>query len=518
MTPSRFCGTIQPYEARRPRRASLSRRCAVAAAAAQAARRRAPQPPRRRADKVAEAYAQFLLGASSRGRRRRRRRDRRLQARDRRSIRAAADIAAELAGAVPAAEPRRRGDRGGRAGAEDRAGQSRSAPRARHRLRRAVGERTATAHAAARAAQADENLAKAIQHLEQALDRPVGESDPNLRATLARLYVAQRRVRQGDSAAGRSRQPGARLAGRPDAARRRRTPAPGGPPTRSRWLEERAPDDPRAAADARRFLRARAALDAMRPSAYAQALEASPRNVDLQDALRVGAAERRRPRRRSAKARDVLQRGRRGAADRRARAVSAVAGGAAARRSRRRPKRRRAASSRRTARARGATTRSPRRSRSAGSIRRSSTRWRRPSPSSAARRPTPRSTLGMLLPHLGFAYQELGQLRQGDRAFEEARKLAPNDRVDRRLPDRRRNIAAKKYARGGRARAQGARASIPTTCGSRGSRRRRCVRAARPIRASRCSKTCVQEARRRPDGVRRAGAGLLGRQSRRRRR
>jgi tetratricopeptide (TPR) repeat protein len=35
-----------------------------------------------------------------------------------------------------------------------------------------------------------ENLNKAIQHLEQALDRPSGEPDPNVRATLARLYIS----------------------------------------------------------------------------------------------------------------------------------------------------------------------------------------------------------------------------------------------------------------------------------------------------------------------------------------
>jgi tetratricopeptide (TPR) repeat protein len=35
-----------------------------------------------------------------------------------------------------------------------------------------------------------ENLTKAIQHLEQALDRPSGEPDPNVRATLARLYIS----------------------------------------------------------------------------------------------------------------------------------------------------------------------------------------------------------------------------------------------------------------------------------------------------------------------------------------
>jgi tetratricopeptide (TPR) repeat protein len=39
------------------------------------------------------------------------------------------------------------------------------------------------------AAQADANLAKAIQHFEAALDGAVAESDPNVRATLARLYV-----------------------------------------------------------------------------------------------------------------------------------------------------------------------------------------------------------------------------------------------------------------------------------------------------------------------------------------
>ncbi|HUR33894.1 MAG TPA: tetratricopeptide repeat protein [Vicinamibacterales bacterium] len=35
--------------------------------------------------------------------------------------------------------------------------------------------------------------------------------------------------------------------------------------------------------------------------------------------------------------------------------------------------------------------------------------------------------LGMLLPHLGFAYQELGQFEKAIQVFEDARKLAPND-------------------------------------------------------------------------------------------
>ena len=36
---------------------------------------------------------------------------------------------------------------------------------------------------------ADENLGKAIHHLEIAADKSAGEADPNVRATLARLYV-----------------------------------------------------------------------------------------------------------------------------------------------------------------------------------------------------------------------------------------------------------------------------------------------------------------------------------------
>src|SRR5215467_1091826 len=39
------------------------------------------------------------------------------------------------------------------------------------------------------AAAVSDNLAKAIEHLEQAIDRQV-DSDPNVRATLARLYLA----------------------------------------------------------------------------------------------------------------------------------------------------------------------------------------------------------------------------------------------------------------------------------------------------------------------------------------
>jgi tetratricopeptide (TPR) repeat protein len=52
--------------------------------------------------------------------------------------------------------------------------------------------------------------------------------------------------------------------------------------------------------------------------------------------------------------------------------------------------------------------------------------------------------IGLLLPHLGFAYQELGQFDQAIATFEEARKLSPKDpAVASYLADA--HIAAKKY-------------------------------------------------------------------------
>ena len=57
----------------------------------------------------------------------------------------------------------------------------------------------------------------------------------------------------------------------------------------------------------------------------------------------------------------------------------------------------------------------------------------------------PAFDVGLLLPHLGFAYQELGQHDKAVSTFEEARRLAPNDaNVAAYLADA--NIAAKRYA------------------------------------------------------------------------
>ena len=43
-----------------------------------------------------------------------------------------------------------------------------------------------------------ENITKAIRHLEQAIEGPMGRADANLRAMLARLYVGSGELRQGD--------------------------------------------------------------------------------------------------------------------------------------------------------------------------------------------------------------------------------------------------------------------------------------------------------------------------------
>ena len=100
-------------------------------------------------------------------------------------------------------------------------------------------------------------------------------------------------------------------------------------------------------------------------------------------------------------------------------------------------------SSRRTARARGVITRWPSRSRRAASTSRWWTSSRRSSPRTAAR-PTDGFDVGLLLPHLGFAYQELGQPDKAIASFEEARALAPDDpAIAGYLIDA--NISAKRY-------------------------------------------------------------------------
>ncbi len=92
----------------------------------------------------------------------------------------------------------------------------------------------------------------------------------------------------------------------------------------------------------------------------------------------------------------------------------------------RRPKRPRAASSRRTPRAVGLL-RARRSARGAPRVPGGGRRARAGGGRETAARADGSFDVGMLLPHLGFAYQELGQSDKAIAAFEDARRLSPDD-------------------------------------------------------------------------------------------
>ena len=123
-----------------------------------------------------------------------------------------------------------------------------------------------------------ENLNKAIQHLEQSIDRQV-DSDPNVRATLARLYLAAGSnekaipllVELVSQEPGWSDGPG--LLAQAYAAAGRDGEA-------ITWLEQASKDDPDLYATLAGFYeRTRKWKEAA--NAYAKAVQAAPRNTDL---------------------------------------------------------------------------------------------------------------------------------------------------------------------------------------------------------------------------------------------
>jgi tetratricopeptide (TPR) repeat protein len=268
-----------------------------------------------------------------------------------------------------------------------------------------------------------ENLAKAIQHLEQAIDRQ-SESDPNVRATLSRLYLAAGAFDKAipllvDLVV---QEPGwsdgPTLLAQAYAGAGRDADA-------ISWLERAASDDPDLYTTLAGFYeRARRWKDAA--SAYARAVAAQPRSADLKAQyaaalLNVGGAEA------LTKARELLSEvvaarpndarslfqlsqaqrrlGEYTAAEATARRVIALNGRspmgyyalAAALEERRQYQALVDAIEPAVA-----------EFRSRGSA-------------------TPASDLSLLLPHLGFAYQELGSHDKAIATFEEAHKLAPND-------------------------------------------------------------------------------------------
>jgi tetratricopeptide (TPR) repeat protein len=241
------------------------------------ARGQRPAPPPASVDKLAEAYNQFLLAH-------------RLEEADddagaiaayKRAIELdplAGDIPAELA----ALYMRQNKIQDAMASAEAAlkiAPLNREASRVLGTIYAALSEQSPPNQRGRNAPRSDENLAKAIKYLEVASDKSTGESDPNVRATLARLYV---RAGTFDKAIPLltdlvNQEPGWQDgpmmlveafsgAGRGEEA--------------IAWLEERTADDPRllpALADF--YERERRWTDAA--DAYARAIERVPRNADL---------------------------------------------------------------------------------------------------------------------------------------------------------------------------------------------------------------------------------------------
>jgi len=126
----------------------------------------------------------------------------------------------------------------------------------------------------------DANLAKAVHHFEVTLDGALAESDPSVRATLARLYVRSRAFEKAiplltdlvNQEPGWQDGPLMIVEAYAGAGRSRDAIA---------WLEERTPGDPRllpALADF--YERERRWSDAA--AAYGRALQRAPRNTDLE--------------------------------------------------------------------------------------------------------------------------------------------------------------------------------------------------------------------------------------------
>ena len=391
-------------------------------------------------DKIAEAYNQFLLGH-------------RLEEKDDESAAIAAfkrameldpnaaEIPAELSG-VYLRQNKVQDAMGAAEQALKIAPANREANRVLGTVYAALSEATRENGRGRAASRADENLTKAIRHFELATDKSAGgDADPNVRATLARLYV---RGGMYDKAIPLLSdlvnqepgwQDGPMMLAEAYAGAGRAADA-------IAWLEQRTADDDRllpALADF--YERERRWSDAA--GAYARILQRNPRSIDVKTRyasalLNAGGKEN------AGKARDAL---------------SEIV---AARATEARPLYLLSQAQRRLGDVAGAEASA----RKLVALNRKSP-WGyyalaealearhdyqgvvdELAPVVAEFRGKTSDTsfdVGILLPHLGFAYQELGQNEKAITTFEEARKLSPDDAaVASYLVEA--NIAAKKYA------------------------------------------------------------------------
>jgi tetratricopeptide (TPR) repeat protein len=419
--------------------AVLSLSAPLAAAANQAGGQR-PQTPTVAPDKVAEAYHQFILGH-------------RLEEADdvNGAIAAykkaseldpsAADIPGELAGLYL----RQNRIQEAMATAEQAlkiAQTNREANRVLGTIYAALSESARDNAPRGRASAPDENLAKAIRHLELATNLATGQIDSNVKATLARLYV---RAASYDKAIPLLTDLVEQEPGWQDGPLMLAEAYAGAGRSKDAiaWLEERAPNDPRllpALADF--YERERRWPEAV--AAYGRAVQRAPRNGELRSRyasalLNAGGREN------ITKARDLLQEAiaaRPASPDARAlyllsQAQRRLGDFPAAE-----------ASARRVI---AQNKKSPwgfyALAESLEERRQYQTIVDELAPVVAEFRGTAADApfdVSILLPHLGFAYQELGQYDKAISTFEEARKLAPGDpTVAGYLIDA--HLAAKRY-------------------------------------------------------------------------
>jgi tetratricopeptide (TPR) repeat protein len=267
-----------------------------------------------------------------------------------------------------------------------------------------------------------ENVTLAIQHFEKALENPVKQTDIDVRAMLSRLYLA---ANQHDKA----------IPLLTDIVRE--APAWRDGPTllleaftgagkiaeAKTWLEESAPDNPQLYSTlAGQYARERRWSDAA--GAYEQALKASPRSFDIRVNL-ASMLMNTSNRADLTRARDVL----REAANLNAKDERALALLSQAERRSGDPAAAEAASRRLIA----LNNKNPRGYFTLAEALEDQRKFQGVAdalaPAVASFRGTADGTfaLGMLLPHLGFAYQELGQFDKAIGVFEDARKVNPND-------------------------------------------------------------------------------------------